>query len=147
MAPQDAPGWRPGDGQRGEPGRGQEATKAIARRYFDFFRDVPRGIIGFETISGRGGEGQRVRFSLNPSAESGQPQDASDKDALLETISAFLTSWLFEIHFEFVAGPRPISESVIIDGAIMKISEEIMNFLTFWESFSENMCQNYCKGC
>ena len=39
----------------GEPGRGQEATKAIARRYFDFFRDVPRGIIGFEAISGQGG--------------------------------------------------------------------------------------------
>ena len=45
-----------GTARGGEPGRGQEATKAIARRYLDFFRDVPRGIIGFETISGRGGE-------------------------------------------------------------------------------------------
>ena len=44
-----------GTARGGEPGRGQEATKAIARRYFDFFRDVPRGIIGFEAISGRGG--------------------------------------------------------------------------------------------
>ena len=43
-----------GTARGGEPGRGQEATKAIARRYFDFFRDVPCGIIGFETISGRG---------------------------------------------------------------------------------------------
>ena len=59
VAPQDAPGGRPGDSRgrpEGGPGHGQEATKAIARRYFDFFRDVPRGIIGFETISGRGGE-------------------------------------------------------------------------------------------
>ena len=46
----------------------------------------------------------------------------------MTTLSAFLTSWLFEIHFEFLAGPRPISESVIIDGAVIKISEEIIIF-------------------
>ena len=39
-----------GGGQRGGPG----ATEAIARRFFDFLRDVPRGIIGFEAISDQG---------------------------------------------------------------------------------------------
>ena len=41
---------RAGGGQRGGPG----ATEAIARRFFDFLRDVPRGIIGFEAISDQG---------------------------------------------------------------------------------------------
>ena len=38
----------------GRVGGGQRATEAIARRFFDFLRDVPRGIIGFEAISDRG---------------------------------------------------------------------------------------------
>ena len=69
-----------GTARGGEPGRGQEATKAIARRYFDFFRDVPRGIIGFEAISGRGGEarGSHSHFILRRG--SGKPQEISDKD-------------------------------------------------------------------
>ena len=41
---------RAGGGQRGGPG----ATEAIARRFFDFLRDVPRGTIGFEAISDQG---------------------------------------------------------------------------------------------
>ena len=69
-----------GTARGGEPGRGQEATKAIARHYFDFFRDVPRGIIGFEAISGRGGGGQRVPFSLNPSAGVQQISDLVNQD-------------------------------------------------------------------
>ena len=84
-----------GTARGGEPGRGQEATKAIARRYFDFFRDVPRRIIGFEAISGRGG-GQNVPFSLNPSA--GGPANlrfSQPRRQYLTTFSAFLTSWLF----------------------------------------------------
>ena len=44
-----------GRAARGRLGAGgREVTKAIARRFFDFIRDVPNGIIPFETISGRG---------------------------------------------------------------------------------------------
>ena len=50
-------GWagRPRDGrlggsQRGVPG----ATEAIAQRFFDFLKDVPRGMLGFEAISDQG---------------------------------------------------------------------------------------------
>ena len=39
-----------GGGQRDGPG----ATEAIARRFFDFLRDVPRGMLGFEAISDQG---------------------------------------------------------------------------------------------
>ena len=46
-----AQGWPVGGGQRGGPG----ATEAIARRFFDFFRDVPRGMLGFGPISDQGG--------------------------------------------------------------------------------------------
>ena len=54
-----------GGGQRGGPG----ATEAIARRFFDFLRDVPRGMIGFETISDQG-EGRLGRsFHGRGSAE------------------------------------------------------------------------------
>ena len=38
-------------------GSGQEATEAIARRFFDFFIDVPRRLLCLEALSGGvGGE-------------------------------------------------------------------------------------------
>ena len=78
MAPQDARGGgRPGDSRgrpEGGPGHGQEATKAIARRYLDFFRDVPRGIIGFETISGRGGRPEGPILTKSFGGGSGKSQ-------------------------------------------------------------------------
>ena len=43
-----------GDGQRG----GQGSTEAIARRFFDFLKDVLHGMLGLEAISGQG-EGRR----------------------------------------------------------------------------------------
>jgi len=46
----------------GRVGGGQGATEAIARCFFYFLRDVPRGIIGFEAISdqGEGRPGGRI---------------------------------------------------------------------------------------
>ena len=35
-------------------GAARGATEAIARRFFDFLRDVPRGMLGFEAISDHG---------------------------------------------------------------------------------------------
>ena len=56
---------RVGGGQRGGPG----ATEAIARRFFDFLRDVPRGMLGFEAISGQGRGGCGGSFHGRGSAE------------------------------------------------------------------------------
>ena len=36
-------------------GSGQEATEAIARRFFDFFKDVPHGMQGLEALCGQAG--------------------------------------------------------------------------------------------
>ena len=58
---------RPGDGWGaaggGRLGSGQEATEAIARRFFDFFIDVPRRLLCLEALSGGvgGGAGDHYR--------------------------------------------------------------------------------------
>ena len=53
-------GERPGAAGRGS---GQEATEAIARRFFDFFIDVPRRLLCLEALSGGvgGGAGDHYR--------------------------------------------------------------------------------------
>ena len=52
-----------GDGQgERQPERGQEDPEAIVRRFFYFLRDVPRGMLGFEAISGPGGTARAVFF-------------------------------------------------------------------------------------
>ena len=51
----------PGGAGAGREGGGQRASgrspEAIARRFFDFFRDVPRGLLCFEATSGQGTAG------------------------------------------------------------------------------------------
>ena len=44
-------------------GSGQEATEAIAQRFFDFFIDVPRRLLCLEALSGGvgGGAGDHYR--------------------------------------------------------------------------------------
>ena len=99
VAPQDAPGGaargQQGTARGGEPGRGQEATKAIARRYFNFFRDVPRGIIGFEAISGRGGRPEGPLLTKSFSGGPANLRFSQPRRQYLTTLSTFLTSWLF----------------------------------------------------
>jgi len=55
-------GWL-GAAGGGRLGSGQEATEAIAQRFFDFFIDVPRRLLCFEAVSGGvGGRGAGVNF-------------------------------------------------------------------------------------
>ena len=64
-APGGLGGAAQGGGQRSGPG----ATEAIARRFFDFLRDVPYGMLGFEAISGQGRGGCGGSFHGRGSAE------------------------------------------------------------------------------
>ena len=50
-------------------GSGQEATEAIAQRFFDFFIDVPRRLLCLEALSGGVGRGRgTIIVKSTPSA-------------------------------------------------------------------------------
>ena len=62
-----AVGWWLGSGRGRPAGSGQEATEAIARRFFFFFRyRRPTLFAMFGGAFWRGGRGGRVPLSLNP---------------------------------------------------------------------------------
>ena len=134
-------GWpgdgRAGGGQRGRPG----ATEAIARRFFDFLRDVPRGMLGFEAISDQGegrpgGRLEEVFSQISLSAGSCRRDFRTKRPQLLTTLSAKWTSRLFENIFVLLAAPRSNSKSVILAGTVCKNSEERIVWGGCGESFS-----------
>ena len=88
-------GWeaaRDGQGRR-QPARRQEATEAIARRFFDFFKDVPHGMQGLEALCGQAG-GWPGPTILGKSFGSGTPsaEITQTRPQILTTLSAKWTS-------------------------------------------------------
>ena len=132
---------RVGGGQRGGPG----ATEAIARGFFVFFRDVPRGMLGFEAISDQGegrpgGRLEEVFSHISLSAGSCRRDFRTKRPQLLTTLSAKWTSRLFQKIFVLLAAPRSNSKSMILAGTVCKNSVELIGHGGFWKSFSEQSC-------
>ena len=134
---------RPRDGRaRGGRRAGPGATEAIARRFFDFLSDVPRGTIGFEAISdqGEGWPGGRLEeaFSqISLSAGSCRRELRTKRPQLLTTLSAKWTSRLFENIVALLAAPRSNSKSMILAGTVCKNSDALICHGGFWKPFSE----------
>ena len=138
-------GWagRPRDGrlggsQGGVPG----ATEAIAQRFFDFLRDVPRGMLGFEAISDQGegrpgGRLEEVFSHISLSAGSCRRDFRTKRPQLLTTLSAKWASRLFENICVLLAAPRSNSKSVNLAGTVCKNSDELICYGGFWKSSRE----------
>ena len=83
------------DGQgRRQPAHRQEATEAIARRFFDFFEDVPHGMQGLKALCGQAGGwlGPTIpgnSFGTGPHFGKNYPH----KTSFFDDSSAKWTSW------------------------------------------------------
>ncbi len=127
----------------GREGGGQRASgrspEAIARRFFDFFRDVPRGLLCFEATSGQVRRGAGSLFSLK--SLRARPAILSFNLYKLVFCAKRCDNSQGPKLFALAAAPRSISKNMILHGAVIKNSDGIICLAYFGNRFPSKVTE------